>query len=202
MQDQQAIARLKQGEIKALEELVSRYQVEAVQAAYLIVGDRPTAEDVVQTAYLKAFERIHQFKDGLPFRPWFLRIVKNDALKAASKARRKVSVEAMQEAGAAAAWLIDAHPGPEQLADSAETRQQIWEALSQLPPKQRASIVMRYFLGLKGREISTRQQRSVGAVKWSLHAARERLRAILGRHPEIRQPVPADETTDREAGGE
>jgi RNA polymerase sigma-70 factor (ECF subfamily) len=63
MEDQIAISRLKQGDLSGLEGLVRRYQARAVHAAYVIVQDRPLAEDVVQTAFVKAAERIQQFDE-------------------------------------------------------------------------------------------------------------------------------------------
>ena len=65
MEDRIAISRLKKGDFKALETLVTRYQVPAVQAAYLIVRDRALAEDVAQNAFVKAAERIHQFDERI-----------------------------------------------------------------------------------------------------------------------------------------
>jgi len=59
MNERKAIARLKKGDISALEVLVRRFKVEAVHAAYLIIGDRQIAEDVVQNAFIKVAERIH-----------------------------------------------------------------------------------------------------------------------------------------------
>ena len=93
MEDLIAISRLKQGDLNGLETLVSRYQVRAVRAAYLILYDRSLAEDVVQTAFVKAAQRIHQFDDGRPFGPWFSRIVVNDALKLATKQERSISLD-------------------------------------------------------------------------------------------------------------
>ncbi len=61
MEDKIVISRLKQGGLNGLETLVSCYQVQAVLAAYLILYDRSLAEDVVQTAFVKAAQRIHQF---------------------------------------------------------------------------------------------------------------------------------------------
>ena len=82
MEEQKAIARLKRGDISGLEALVRKYQVQAVRAAYLIIRDRALAEDIVQAAFLRAYERIGQFDAGRPFGPWFLRSVVNDAVKA------------------------------------------------------------------------------------------------------------------------
>ena len=69
MDDQSAISRLKQGDLRGLETLVEHYQVRAVHAAYLILYDRSLAEDVVQASFVKVAERIHQFDAERPFAP-------------------------------------------------------------------------------------------------------------------------------------
>src|SRR3990172_11092099 len=112
MEEDQAIALLKQGNPQGLEGLVQRYQVLAVQAASLIVGDRSQAEDIAQSAFLKAATKIHQFQDGRPFRPWFLRIVTNDAIKASTRAKRHRSMDVALEMDAQPEWLLDPGPGP------------------------------------------------------------------------------------------
>ncbi|OGO15787.1 MAG: hypothetical protein A2Z14_00530, partial [Chloroflexi bacterium RBG_16_48_8] len=154
MDELESIMELKKGDLSGLEELVGRHQVEAVQIAYLILGDRPLAEDIVQASFLRAAERIHQFDPDRNFRPWFLRIVTNDAIKASSRSKRQLSLDLAQEAAMAPDWLHDPNPGPEELANTAETRRMVWESMQQLTPKQRAAIVMRYFLDMKDREIS------------------------------------------------
>ncbi len=63
MEDRTAISRIKQGHLDSLEILVNRYQARAVHAAYLILYDRTLAEDVAQSAFVKAAERIHQFDE-------------------------------------------------------------------------------------------------------------------------------------------
>lgn len=89
-EERAAIEQLRRGDIDGLAVLVRRYQLRAVRAANLIVRDRPLAEDIVQTAFLRAYARIDQFDPSRPFGPWFLRVVVNDALKAARRADRLV----------------------------------------------------------------------------------------------------------------
>ena len=180
MEEGQAITLLKEGDLTGLEELVRRHQVDVVHTAYLIVGDRSMAEDIAQASFLKGAERIHQFKDGRPFRPWILRIVTNDAIKVSLRARKHLSLDAAQELDESLVWLRDTNPGPEELAATAENRQMIWEALQQLTPKQRAAIVMRYFLEMRDREIAQELDRPLSSIKWSIHAAKKRLRSLLG----------------------
>jgi len=181
MEEREAIAQVKQGDIGGLEALVRRYQVQAVRAAYLIVRDHEMAEDIVQSAFLRAYERIGQFDAGRSFGPWFLRSVVNDAVKAAARRRRQVPLETSSEREDVplADLLADPNPGPADLAEAAETRQAIWAALEQLPPTQQAAIVLRYYLGLSEAEMASELACPPGTVKWRLHAARKRLRGLL-----------------------
>jgi RNA polymerase sigma-70 factor (ECF subfamily) len=181
MEEQEAIARLKRGDIGGLEALVRQYQVQAVRAAYLITRDRALAEDIVQAAFLRVYERIGQFNAGRPFGPWFLRSVVNDAVKAVTRRERLVSLEASAEGDETSLLnlLADPNPGPADLVEAAETRQAVWTALGKLPPAQRAMIVQRYYLGMSEAEMAGELRCPPGTVKWRLHAARKRLRRLL-----------------------
>lgn len=180
MEEAKAITRLKQGDIGGLEVLVRRYQLQAVRTAFLITRDRALAEDLVQAAFVRAYERIEQFDAGRPFGPWFLRSVVNDAIKTASRRERWVSLEASDGAETVLADLLaDPDPGPADLVEAADTRRAVWEALGTLPPAQRAATVLRYYLGLSEAEMAEELACPPGTVKWRLHAARKRLQARL-----------------------
>jgi len=181
MEEREAIARLKRGDVGGLEPLVRQYQVQAVRTAYLITRDRALAEDIVQAAFLRAYERIGQFDAGRAFGPWFLRSVVNDAVKAAARRERLVPLEISAEGGqtSLADLLADPNPGPADQAEAADLRQTVWDALGKLPPTQRAAIVLRYYLGLSEAEMVGELDCPPGTVKWRLHAARKRLRRLL-----------------------
>jgi RNA polymerase sigma-70 factor (ECF subfamily) len=179
--ERKAIERLRRGDIGGLEALVRAYQVRAVRAAYLVTRDRDLAEDVVQAAFLRSYERIDQFDADRSFGPWFLRIVINDAVKATAHRKRFIPLEgkAGEESASLADLLADPNPGPADLAEAEEARQAIWAALDRLPPEQRGAIVLRYYLGLGEAEMAEKWSCPRGTVKWRLHAARKRLRALL-----------------------
>lgn len=180
MEECKAIERLRRGDVGGLEFLVSQYQVRAVRAAYLITRDLLLAQDVVQAAFLKAYERIDQFDPDRPFGPWFLTSVVRDAIKAATKRSRLVSLdESVDDVSPAAPSLTDGRPGPEAQWEQAETAAEVWAALQQLAPNQRAAIVSRYFLGLSEAEMAATLVCSPSTIKWRLYAARERLRVLL-----------------------
>jgi len=177
MEEREAIARMQRGDIGGLATLVRTYQLQAVRAAFLIVRDRDLAEEVVQAAFLRVYERIGQFDARRPFGPWFLQSVVHDAVKVAVRRGRQVPL------GHAAAIPTDHPPDrgatPEMLWERAETRAEVWAALGTLPPRQRSVIVQRYYLGLTEAEMAGAQHCPTGTVKSRLHGARERLRLLL-----------------------
>ncbi len=180
MEDRIAISRIKQGHLDSLEHLVDRYQARAVQAAYLILYDRALAEDVAQSAFVKAAERIHQFDEERPFAPWFFRIVVNDALKLAKRMKRNVSLEYLEEDASHLAMLLaDPAPQPEQWLEAKQVREHILQAVQSLPPEQRAVVVMRYFLDLSEADMSAKMDRPLSTIKWWLRDARQRLRDLM-----------------------
>jgi len=176
--EQQAIARLKQGDLNGLEALVKQYQALAVHTAFLIVAERAPAEDIAQAAFLKAAKKIAQFDESRPFKPWFLRMVVNDSLKAARGRSRTPSLDAPSEA--LLAWLTDPAPGPQELVETGDLQRVVWDALRQLTPEQRAVIVQRHFLEMDEAEMVRELQRPPSTVKWWLHSARQRLKTLLG----------------------
>lgn len=181
MDEDKTIAQLKAGNIEGLKALVDLYQVRAVQAATLITQDRAAAEDIVQTIFLRSFERIEQFDATRPFKPWFFRMVINEALKEANRQRRNLSLDGagQEEYRQLIACLDASNEAPEDVVQRNELRQEIRKALEGLSPQQRASIVLRYYLGLDEQELSARLNCEPGTVRWHLSMARRRLRAML-----------------------
>ncbi len=180
MREQQAIDALKQGDLAGLEYLVSRYQVKAVRAAYLITQDTQTAEDVVADVFLRLCLRIQQFKTGSPFEPYLMRSVVNQALNVARKDARAVPLESDQPFLELSRLLSTPAQGVENQLISKELEEQIKSLLRQLTPRERAAIVQRYYLGSNEKEMAQKMDVAPGTVKWLLHSARERMRVLLG----------------------
>ena len=196
MEERSAIERLKKGDIGGLETLVRMHHTRAVRAADLIVRDTALAEDVVQSAFVRAYERIGHFDSERPFGPWFMRVVVNDALKAVSRHERKVAFYAGDPEDLLAR-LADPGAGPPEMAEEAETSRRVWRAMEELPPAQRAVIVQRYYLGMSEAEMSQSGQSPPGTIKSRLNAARKGLSKLL--HPHLRTqstPTPIDTLSD------
>ena len=184
MDEQEAIQRLKDGDIGGLEFLVNRYQVKAVHTAYLITRDLGLAEDIVQDVFLKAYHAIRGFQASRPFEPWFLRSVVNASIRHMQKTARQVQFGNESDVSALAdlALRIDSI---ESQAEFAEIQDQIWGAMQKLSPRQRAVIVQRYYLEMSESEMAAESGTAAGTIKWLLNAARQRLRKLMvGRSDE------------------
>lgn len=179
MDDGQAIRRMRGGDIGGLEILVARYQVKAVRTAFLITHDRQTAEDVVQDAFIRIFLSIRQFDESRPFEPYFMRSVVNAALNAVEKESKGTQVASGEDSGTLENLLARAESLETQV-EFTQLKREILDALSTLPPRQRAVIVQRYYLEMSEKEMAEALEVAPGTVKWLLNAARSRLRVMLG----------------------
>ena len=181
MDEKEAVIHLQKGDFAGLEFLVRQYQVRAVYAAFLITQDRDLAEDVVQSAFIKVTEKIHQFDDSRPFAPWFYRIVTNDAVKLAQKQGRLQSIEeeSDEETLALARYLVGDDPDPQWQLELKETSQHLQQAMQVLKPEQRAVVVMRYYLELSEKEMADKLDKPLSTIKWWLRCARKELSGLL-----------------------
>jgi len=182
MDEEQAIQRLKQGDISGLEALVALHQVRALRTAYLITQDTATAEEVVQEAFLRAYHSIQHYDPERPFAPWFLRSVAHAAVKTAQRDARHTAQPA---SGQTLEELFVEQTDVEDQLESLEFQEKVRAALLTLPPRQRAVIVQRYFLEMSEKEMASEMEAAPGTIKWLLHEARRRLRSLLSeRTPE------------------
>jgi RNA polymerase sigma-70 factor (ECF subfamily) len=178
MDDLQAIRRLKNGDIGGLEHLIAHYQAKAVRTAYLVTQHEPLAEDVVQDAFVRFYERVHYFDETRPFEPYFLRSVVNRALNAVEKEHAAARFDESLETPELQSLLSRAVSVEEQV-EYAQLKAEITAALLSLSPRQRAAVVLRYYLEMSEKEMTEILSVAPGPVKWLLNAARTRLRALL-----------------------
>lgn len=190
--DTEAIRRCQRGDISGLEPLITRYQVAGLRLAYLLVGERTTAEDVVQDSFLLAYHSIARFRAGSAFAPWFYRIVTNTARqRRRAAARREVSVGWLtggdEQNGAsnapARALPSDRDPmvDPALRAERLEEREDVLRALAGLTQKQREAVVLRYYFGYSDRELATILGCREGTARQRLHGGLTALRQIIAQ---------------------
>lgn len=174
-----AVSRLKNGDIRGLAALVEAHQVKAARAAYLIVRDPALAQDIVQAAFLRFYERIGRYDSTRPFAPYFMRMVVNDALAALRTRSRSTSLDVPDGEISLEDVLPDPALTPDGALEAAELRGAVEAALEKLSPEQRAAVVLRYYLGLSEADMAASLDVPPGTVKWRLHAAKKQLRALL-----------------------
>ena len=162
--------------------LVTRYSAVAHRTAVLL-GAGADAEDVVQDSFVKAFGKLHRFRDGAPFRPWLLRIVVNHAKNLNRGRRRRLAVEL--RAGAEPDPLVD----PEQLALDELRRDALLAAVRSLPARDQLVLTCRFFLDLGEEETARVLGWPRGTVKSRTSRALTRLRAQAERGTELGREV-------------
>lgn len=181
MPDYEDIHRLKNGDIAGLETLIARYQVKAVRTAYFIVHDAQLAEDIVQDAFIRIYQRIRGFDEGRPFEPYLMRSVINLALNAIQQRSQTVPLDSDRDDRQLESLLSRASSVESQV-EFSQLKRDIQDALFKLSPRQRAVIVQRYYLDMSEKEMAATHDAAPGTIKWWLHTARARLRASLGAH--------------------
>jgi RNA polymerase sigma factor (sigma-70 family) len=177
-QDDDLVARAKQGDVRAYESLVERYQGIAQRTAFVITGSVADAEDAAQDAFVKAFYALDRFRRESPFRPWLLRIVANEA-----RNRRRSQVRRTRlalRAGVADA-SGGAAPSPEVIALERTDQKQVLDAVERLRDKDREVVVLRYFLEMSEAEMAEVLGCARGTIKSRLSRALRRLESALER---------------------
>lgn len=173
LDEQDLIASAKNGDTRAFGQLVRTHQGIAQRVAYLVVRDPSEAEDVTQDAFVKAYRSLDRFRAESPFRPWLLRIVRNEALNRVRSTKRRESF-ALQLANDPVSG--DAAPSPETEVMSQDERGRLLSLIEALPERYRSVIVHRYLLDLSEEETSEILGLPVGTVKSRSSRAVERLR--------------------------
>jgi RNA polymerase sigma-70 factor (ECF subfamily) len=166
------IERTRRGDTQAFGELVRRFQRRAFAVAWRLLGHREDAEDLVQDSFMTALDRLDSFETGRPFGPWLLRIVVNRGHNA--RAARRVRAADELPAG-----LAGNAPTPDRAAESAELGEHIDAAIGELPERQRLVVQLHELEGFTSAEIAGMLDIAEPTVRWTLHAARKRLRQDL-----------------------
>jgi RNA polymerase sigma-70 factor (ECF subfamily) len=164
------------GNLFAFEEIVRRYQRRAYAVAVRIVRRHDLADDVVQEAFLRAWQSLSGFDLTRPFGPWIARISANLAINhvRSPMAREQELPEGHDEVAAPSAG------DPLRGVLEGEAGRVLEEALRGLPDEQRAVFVLRTAEELSYREIAEALGLQVGTVMSRLHRARAKLQEALG----------------------
>ena len=185
------VAQARLGDAKAFTELLRRYEGKIFRLAQHITQNREDAEDVLQEAFLKAYEHLNQFQGQSKFYTWLVRIAVNEALMKLRRRRpeRMVSLDedVKTEEDSVPREVADWSPNPEQQYNQAELKEILSKTIQGLPPSFRTVFVLRDVEGLSTEETAEALELSIPAVKSRLLRARLQLRERLSRYFQKRE---------------
>ena len=173
--DEVLVSRVAGGEREALADLYDRYGGVAFSLAVSILGDRMSAEEVTQDAFLRVWRAASAYQPTRgAFATWLMAIVRNRAIDELRRGRLPPGVEPpipLQNP----ASIEETAPGVE---ESVLRGVRMRRALSWLPDEQRRVILLSYFLGLTHREIAERLGAPLGTIKTRMRLGLQKLREL------------------------
>src|SRR6201987_5239073 len=180
------VNRARGGDVQAFEKLVKQYDRQVFRIAQHITQNREDAEDVVQDAFLKAYEKLDEFQGNSKFYTWLVRIAVNESLMRLRRRRtgKMVSIDEDVETdeGSVPRDLADWAPDPEQNYTQSELAEILRKTIQGLPPGFRVVFALRDVEGLSTEETAETLGLSIPAVKSRLLRARLQLRERLSRY--------------------
>jgi RNA polymerase sigma-70 factor (ECF subfamily) len=184
--DAAAVERTLAGEREAYRVLVERHSNYVYRLAFRMTGNPHDAEEVVQEAFLRAYQKLEQFAGNANFATWVYRIAANYAI---DRLRQRKTEDARREAPARPteggtevdplSRIKDSAPSPERLAGNAQMAERMKEALQALTPAERTAIVMRHWDGCGIEEIAAALKSNTSAAKNTVFRAVQKLRLAL-----------------------
>ena len=177
------IKRSKEGDLRAFDLLIIKYQAKIIALAKRWVVDIHIAEDVAQETFIKAFKSLHSFREDSAFYTWLYRIGTNTAKNyVISKNRKKENTESElknEEEYASIEQITEETPEDILLANS--LKEVINKALTDLPEEIRTAISLREFEGLSYDEIAKVLSCPVGTVRSRIFRGREELNEVISK---------------------
>lgn len=175
--DLDLVAACRAGNVDAFGVLVRRYQHRLFSTVVRITSSVEDAHDVLQDAYLRAYEKLDLFHGESSFYTWIYRIAVNLALS--EKRKTRIGVAPSTSERAVDSLNDPSQPDPSGPIEQRERDDLIQQALNALAPDQRAIIIMKDLDGLRYDEIAAVLRIPVGTVRSRLHRARGELRERL-----------------------
>ncbi|HUS93132.1 MAG TPA: sigma-70 family RNA polymerase sigma factor [Phycisphaerae bacterium] len=186
-EDAALVDQCRKGDMQAFGSLVAKYQDRIFNMVYRMCGRRADAEELTQEAFLKALERIAQFRGHSQFYTWLFRIAANLTISHRRRGGRvrfhslggPEEFEQGQADALTAAMARRRDPGPEAAAMAAETNQRVMQALEELDDEFRLVVVLCDMEDMDYAQIADVLAVPVGTVKSRLHRARCMLKEKL-----------------------
>ncbi|WP_430789177.1 RNA polymerase sigma factor SigW [Virgibacillus flavescens] len=178
------IKQVKKGDQAAFEDVVTFYQHKIYQHCYRMLGNAHEAEDIAQEAFIRAYINIDSYDLNRKFSTWLYRIATNLTIDRVRKRKPDYYLDAEVKGSDGLnmySQLESDNLLPEEEVENLELKSYIHQEISELPPKYRSIIILRYLEEFSLQEISDILDIPLGTVKTRIHRGREALRKKL-RH--------------------
>jgi len=177
--DEEVVCRVRAGETALYEVIMRRYNQRLYRIARAILHSDAEAEDVMQDAYVRAYEHLHQFAGRAPFAAWLTRIAVHEALARLRLSNRNQSLDDNEYDGELSMQMTSKSPDPEQSASGAQLRDLLEEAVLDLPEHYRTVIMLRDIEELSTTETAHALDLTEDNVKIRLHRGHGMIRSWL-----------------------
>lgn len=182
--DNALVKRAREGDFTAFERLFERHRQLVYRFAYQMTPRRDDAEDIVQEAFVRAYQNLGKYRDEAKFTTWLLRIVTNLCTDMARMSQRRQALE-QQEAGGSLTWMtLGEIEDPVDNLESDMRVAALRKALNALPAHHRTVIVLRDLQEKDYSEIAEILGCTVGGAKLRVlrarRALRDRIAPLLG----------------------
>jgi RNA polymerase sigma-70 factor (ECF subfamily) len=171
--DAELVGLCQAGEAGAFDVLVERHRRQVYQLCYRFAGNHEDASDLAQDTFLRAYRALGTFKGHSAFSTWLHRVAVNVCLN--RKAAKRLTTEPIDERE----FTDRSADGADRQVIRKETAAAVRAAISQLPEKQRATLILRIYQELPHDEIASILGSSVGAAKANFFHALANLRKLL-----------------------
>jgi RNA polymerase sigma-70 factor (ECF subfamily) len=177
--DEEVVERVKAGDTALYEIIMRRYNQRIYRVARAILRDDAEAEDVMQDAYVRAYQHLHQFAGRAPFAAWLTRIAVHEALGRLRLRDRNQQLEDTEQEGRPNMNMVETSLDPEQCASRAELGHLLEEAVLGLPAQYRTVVTLRDIEELSTSETAAALDLTEQNVKVRLHRGRAMVRGWL-----------------------
>ena len=177
--DLDLVERHRDGDVRAFDEVYSRFSGVVFNLALRLSGSEDEAADLTQEIFLRIFRHLASFGGRSALKTWIYRVALNHCHERLGRFR-PVTQPLAEEAGeGGGVMLADPARGPEELAVAADEGRRVARGLAALPPAFREAVVLRDLEGLSYQEIAEVLRVRVGTVRSRIARGREQLREHL-----------------------
>ena len=178
--DEEIVDRVKGGEVALYEIIMRRYNQRLYRVARAVLRDDAEAEDVMQDAYVRAYQHLDQFAGRSLFSTWLTRIALHEALSRLRLRNRNQQFDDTGRDGESSMNnMVESSPDPEQNASRAELSHLLEEALLGLPEQYRTVVMLRDVEGMSTAETASALDLTEDNVKIRLHRGRAMARGWI-----------------------